>query len=427
MDKGILSFKGDTTESALRRYSAHLRHLKRFYNKAAHLYTIVKKNVSLASEMELSENLCKAEEQIGYMGQIIDWLTQQKYAKVADHEAELADYEKDIDKCWSELKVAQGKRAAQGMAAVAQPPQAVTMKPVSDLKPEVLEIDSSASYLRVWIRKFEAYHSASNMTAARISDQHAYLVNCLGKELGKIVSRDITDRTPIFGNDSCISLLQNAFARRYPTFIRRKTYFEMRQDNGQDKRSFLEAVLAAADEADIAGMTFEDSLCLVLLSGVKDKKLQEKMSEVAQPTLAAFTALIDSHIQSKAASASASSMRTQTEFKGKNQGRQHQANRKPVSEEEQKRRKAMIGKCFRCASPDHTIRACTYKSDVQCHKCKKGGHIAPACNTQQARHTQQSQGQPELLQLEYQQDGSAWAESRHTAASQSKPTPRMLL
>ena len=36
--------------------------------------------------------------------------------------------------------------------------------------------------------------------------------------------------------------------------------------------------------------------------GVKDTKLKERLSEVAQPTVAEFTRLIDAHMHAKAAS-----------------------------------------------------------------------------------------------------------------------------
>ena len=44
----------------------------------------------------------------------------------------------------------------------------------------------------------------------------------------------------------------------------------MKQQTGQDKRAFAEVVKLAASESDIAAITLQDVLCLVILSGCKD-------------------------------------------------------------------------------------------------------------------------------------------------------------
>ena len=46
----------------------------------------------------------------------------------------------------------------------------------------------------------------------------------------------------------------------------------MAQQAGQDERSFAEAVKIAANESDIAGMTLQDDMCLVILTGCKDTR-----------------------------------------------------------------------------------------------------------------------------------------------------------
>ena len=79
-------------------------------------------------------------------------------------------------------------------------------------------------------------------------------------------------------------------------------FFQMSQRQGQDKRAFLEQIKSTAAEADIEGMNLEDALCLTLLSGLRDARLREKLSELEQPTLPAFGVLIDAYLHSKATS-----------------------------------------------------------------------------------------------------------------------------
>ena len=74
----------------------------------------------------------------------------------------------------------------------------------------------------------------------------------------------------------------------------------MQQQVGQDERSFLENIRQAAAEADIEGMDVQSALCLVLVSGLRDTRLKEKLSELENPTLPAFSMLIDAFMHSRA-------------------------------------------------------------------------------------------------------------------------------
>ena len=50
-----------------------------------------------------------------------------------------------------------------------------------------------------------------------------------------------------------------------------------------------------------------------------------------------------------------------------------------ITEEEKARRKAIRGKCYRCASGDHMIPGCKVPGIVVCKSCNNQGHITPAC------------------------------------------------
>ena len=62
----------------------------------------------------------------------------------------------------------------------------------------------------------------------------------------------------------------------------------MKQQSGQDERAFLESIKAAAGKGDIQGMALEDALCLVCLTGIKDNRLREKLSELGNSHSTSF-------------------------------------------------------------------------------------------------------------------------------------------
>ena len=179
------------------------------------------------------------------------------------------------------------------------------VKLVSELKPDTLSHDASTGELKIWCRKYEAYYHASNIQLACNQVQQAYLLNCRDSELYLRLTSAIAATTPVLGaGASCLTMLANIFRQKYPLLLRRKTFFSMEQQSGQDERAFLESIKAAAGEADIQGMTLEDALCLVCLTWLKDNRLREKLSELETPTLPAFAVLIDAYMHSKATAGS---------------------------------------------------------------------------------------------------------------------------
>ena len=153
------------------------------------------------------------------------------------------------------------------------------MELVSELKPDTLSHDSSAGELRIWCRKYKAYYYVSNMQLARNQVQQAYLLNCLDSELYLRLTSSIAATTPVLGAANfCLNMLANIFRQKYPLLLRRKTFFQLQQQSGQDERAFVEHLKAAAAEADKQGMNLEDALCLVTILGLKDSRLREKLS-----------------------------------------------------------------------------------------------------------------------------------------------------
>ena len=209
----------------------------------------------------------------------------------------------------------------------------------------------------------------------------------------------------------------------------------MSQQQGQDERAFLESIKSAAAEADIEGMNLEDALCLTLLSGLRDARLREKLSELEQPTLPAFGVLIDAYLHSKAtsgpaAAANRSEGRNQQQNKNKGGG-----NAPKVTEAEKKRRNSMKGKCFRCGSGEHMANNCRVAKDVKCRSCGAQGHIQSACGPGKARATEEAPASGgDALAIEYQQvhqyqhQDSAQANVAHARQGHNSwPTPPLLL
>ena len=134
-------------------------------------------------------------------------------------------------------------------------------------------------------------------------------------------------------------------------------------------------------------MSVEDAICLVYVIGVKDDVLRDKLSEVPDPDIEKFTAIMKSYVQSKItrreiASAAAISRNSQAPGKpGKQQSSYPSQNkqRQQLSEEEKKRRTRFKGKCFCCGSADHMQPNCPKNAGITCNICKQSGHMSSVC------------------------------------------------
>ena len=210
-------------------------------------------------EENIYANLTKAENTAACLGQISHYLTQIKYKKWEDHAKEVQDMDAEVAALWKDIST---KTHVPGQAAARRnvaPQQAAPrednsngMKLVAELKPEVLSHNARAGKLRIWLKKFEAYYHASNMQVARIQVQQAYLRNCLDNALALQLDSSIQQTTSVIGGGvTCISNLAAIFKRKYPPLLRRKQFFSMSQQPGQDERAFLDSLKADASEADV--------------------------------------------------------------------------------------------------------------------------------------------------------------------------------
>ena len=359
-------------------------------------------------------NLTKAENRADCLGQIAHYLTKIKYKKWEDHAKEVQDMDTEVAALSyvSTKAHVRGQAAARGNVAPQVVPREENsggMKLVAELKPKVLSQDATAGKLRIGLKKIEAYYRASIMQVVRIQVQQAYLRNCLDNALALQLDSTIQQTTPVIGGGvKCITCQSAIFRRKYPPLLRRNQFFSILPQPGQDKRALLESLKAAASEADIGGMTLQETLCMMLVSGIRDTRLKEKLSELEEPTLPAFSTLIDAHLHAKATEGGTASINkvyspsngNKKAQKGGQGQRQAGSN---ISEAEKKRQTVMKGKCYRCGRGNHMANNCSVAKDVKCRSFNAMGHIAAACtSTASVRAVEGESGQGNTLALEYQ-------------------------
>ena len=101
-----------------------------------------------------------------------------------------------------------------------------------------------------------------------LSQQQAYLCNCLDTVLRARIDREALSTTPVYspivGLYTCISILDNVFLESYPIHVRRKLFFDARQKEGQSALEFREELLSLLEEVDGANIGCDDLICMML-------------------------------------------------------------------------------------------------------------------------------------------------------------------
>ena len=229
------------------------------------------------------------------------------------------------------------------MITDAQPPQAApaprpssSKPPSTELKPEKLTHDASASTFRTWKKQFRVYFESAQLGALPCSQQQAYLCNCLDTVLRARIDREASHTTPVYtpiaGLMTCMSILDQTFLEMYPIHTRRKHFFDARQKEGQSAIEFREELLSLLEEADGANITCNDLICMMLQIGLSDSNLQRELGSIRNPTLDAFSEKIEGFEQAKRTMASSAHgmavSRSNTNFGRRNNNAANKAQKK---------------------------------------------------------------------------------------------------
>ena len=151
----------------------------------------------------------------------------------------------------AEAGVAGAASAAESAQAGAPCHSESRPKPNEALKPFQLTKDHSPVELASWIQKFKANYSSSLFAKCLIAKQQAYFRNVIDVNLEARIAERILPDTPVLSERanmiSCIAILEEEFAFKYPLFAWRVALFNQEQKEGQLMSDFEADVRANAD------------------------------------------------------------------------------------------------------------------------------------------------------------------------------------
>ena len=418
--KAIISKDKDITDKAAS-LSGYRGHFTRLLNRAKNEIPLVLNNATVDSIAALRDTFTKMRDAYGKVEVCATELIELIDTKPGEDPQDAETFRGYLTKAETELNnatthIMRALAAATGTGG--QPAQRVRrqdddeerqrpVKVVSDLRPSKLTLDNTPGELRIWIRKLNAFFTASNLKEASLEEQKAHLAACIDDKLNlRLVEKIDLAMNVLDGADNCVQIIKKEFSDRYPLFQRRLEYFTMKRKEGELCSDAILRVRAMGDDADLAGITAEDLTIFSSIRIVDDKKLREKLLDIPNPTLRQIDQTVrnfeanvfNEKSMEKSSSASAAAVFAKNKGKGKSWddlkgkcrgcGDVWDSNHRGVC-------KAVGQTCNNCGIKNHLSRVCRGE--------KKKSATAAVVSDEKPQQQQQAGEQPAQAQQQQQQ------------------------
>ena len=276
----------------------------------------------------------------------------------------------------------------------------VNIKTVTDLKPSYsLSFDNTPMELSTWINCFKAYFEASRLNKLPLDQQQAFLRQYLSPNVWTAIKQHINIETRIFNDplnpdeESCESIIEEAFEVQYPLIMRRHKFFTYERKGNQTFTDFVSKLEELALAANLENMEMNDYKLFRIIAGLNDPKCADKILSiplqdftleevkrvgVQYQTAKNYSGLNPTHHVNQV-SGKRKPISNKISNQNKNYGKSSYPTSNPSSSTQTKLNNLrQQGKCTRCGWKHNKGQACPLKT-ATCHKCGLKGHIAPVC------------------------------------------------
>ena len=260
-----------------------------------------------------------------------------------------------------------------------------TLRTVDALKPGFqLSFDNSPTELSTWLSLFRSFFEASRLHILPIDQQQAFLRQGLSPEVWTVIKNQLNLEMRVFKNpahpheDSCESIIEEAFQVRYPLIMRRFNFFKYERKGSQTYSDFHAKLQELATAANLENLDMNDYFLYKLIVGLNDPKTIDRILSIPSQDFN----LEEVHrvaVQCETARNYSSLQNNSSNLTNQNNPNSNSSNKKPPSGQDKLKALKQQGKCVRCGKQAHKKGSeCPHKNTT-CHKCGTKGHISPVC------------------------------------------------
>ena len=272
------------------------------------------------------------------------------------------------------------------------------IKTVTDLKPNYsLSFDNTPMELSTWITCFKAYFEASKLHYLPLDQQQAFLRQYLNPNVWTAIKQNINIETRIFKNpmdpdeESCESIIEEAFQVHYPLIMRRHKFFTYERKGNQNFTDFVSKLEELATAANLEAMEINDYKMFRIIAGLNDPKCVDKILSIPIQDFT-FEEVKRVGVQYQTAknySGLNPSHHVNQVVNNRNPNRNKNYNHNPKNSYSNSNSGSSVqnklnslrqqGKCIGCGKKAHSNGQVCPQKAATCHKCGIKGHIAPVC------------------------------------------------
>ena len=144
---------------------------------------------------------------------------------------------------------------------------------------------------------FETYFQVNQMDKREVPEQRANLNKCLDDHLKKLLNKNVRGDIGVYGAGGCMAFLDLEFKRLYPLFARRKEFFSMRPDKGEDFRDFRLRLKEVGDMCELHKLTEEECYVYKYHTCINDNALKQHLLTIMGKPLKDIDTLIDAYFE----------------------------------------------------------------------------------------------------------------------------------
>jgi len=133
------------------------------------------------------------------------------------------------------------------------------------------------------------------MSGAPLEEQQVYFYNCIDPNFLIEFKHFITENMPIFGENSCMSLLDTHFCELYPTFIHHLGFWQMHPPSGEQFSVFTSPLKYKANKADLDSIAKDNILVFHYLLACDYHQLLNLLLNASTPNLSTYNGIITSY------------------------------------------------------------------------------------------------------------------------------------